>query len=70
MKIEEIKHLIKFETINRQPLGGQSCGIIYSDIRMEIPELNLKIECGYSKTTLKNKEMIIKMLETFLNDIK
>ena len=64
---ELIKH-IKWE--RKQPGGGQQVSVVPSDVILAVNELGIKIEVGYHRSMLKNKEDAYNMLLSFCNDNK
>lgn len=73
MEIEEIKQQIKsnakLETAYPPIVGGQSCGIFPSKVRLTSEELDLSIEFGYYKGSLKNKEKVLLLFELLIDEI-
>ncbi len=73
MDITEAKQLIKknakFEDCTPVIRGGQSCGIIYSRQRLYSEELDLTIETGYYRSTLKNRELLFTLFDLALDDL-
>lgn len=73
MEIQEVKQKIKdnikFENIIPPKTGGQSCGIMYSPQRLYSEDLDLTIETGYHRSTLKNRELLVKLFELALDDL-
>lgn len=66
---EQIRNNLKFETINPPETGGQSCGIIYSKIRLYSEDLDLTIETGHYRSRVKNKELLLKLFDSALDDL-
>ena len=73
MNIDEIKqqirNAVKFETINPPQTGGQSCGLIHSRQRLYSEELDLTIETGYHRSSLKNRELLFTLFDLALDDL-
>lgn len=66
---QKIRNNVKIETINPPKISGQSCGIIYSKQRLYSEELDLTIETGYYKSSLKNREILFTLFDLALNDL-
>ena len=73
MDINEIKESVKKNVkITNSPIkekGGQSCGIIFPKQELYSEELDLKIIVGYHKSTIKNRELLIKLFNIALDDL-
>lgn len=66
---QQIRNNVKFESIYPQETGGQSCGIIYIRQRLICEELDLTIETGYHRSIFKNRDLLIKMLDSAIDSI-
>lgn len=64
MTSEEIQLNITIESINIPKKGGQSCGLIYSGRRLICKDLDIRIECGWYRSAIKNDELLKKLIET------
>lgn len=64
---EFYRQKIKFESVNPPLLGGQSCGIQADTQRLTCEELDLVLECGFSRGALKNRELLMIMFEAFID---
>ena len=69
MTPEEITLQCKIESIVIPKTGGQSCGIIYAGRRLICEDLDIRIECGWYRSAMKNDELLEKMLETAVKKI-
>ncbi len=71
---EEIKTLIrnniKWKMRRPESSGGQSCGHIDPGCLLVSEELDLKIEFGYNRSMIQNKEMAYTLFELVLGDLK
>lgn len=50
--------------------GGQSVGSMQQIVIVESQELGIKIELCYHRSTMKNKELGIQMIEDFIDKYK
>lgn len=66
---DRIRNTIRWEMNDPNKLGGQSCGIIYQSPSLICDELDIKIQFGYYRSTLKNKEMAMDLFESALDQI-
>lgn len=49
--------------------GGQSCGVLRSDVTLYCEELDIKITIGYHKSVIKNKELALTLFELAMDDL-
>lgn len=68
MNLEEVRQQVRdnvrFEVLPPpSPMGGQSCGVKYSKLRLYSEELDLRIETGYHKSQMKNKELLLTLFD-------
>lgn len=66
---ETIRKNIKWEVVNPTPLGGQSCGIPQFKQRLCSEELDFKVEIGYMRSAIKNREMCVTLFELYMDEI-
>ena len=71
--IEDTKKLIR-ESLNvyKKPSeykGGQQCGIERKPIILECEELDLKIELGYHRSDMINKELALVLFDLVLDEV-
>lgn len=68
-KIDNIEFEIKKDYLH-QNLGGQSCGMIYSPFTLICEDIGLEIKLSHFRNELKSKELLHKILEFTINEIK
>jgi hypothetical protein len=49
--------------------GGQSCGVMPSDITLYSEDLEIKITVGYNRSIFKNKELAMTLFELAMDDL-
>lgn len=73
MEISEVKQLIKdnvkWEVINPQKPGGQSCGVPRLKQKLISEELDISIEVGCKRSALKNREFAYTLFEFALDKL-
>ena len=71
--IEEVKQVIrdniKIKSINPDKSGGQSCGNTYCKISLYSEDLDLTIETGYYRSSLRNKQLVTILFDLALDDM-
>lgn len=66
---QQIKNNARWENVTEQKLGGQSCEIPQSRQRLVSDELSIKIEVGYHRSTLKNKELVCALFDLAIDEL-
>ena len=76
-KKEEVKQIILKNIKKTNPdkiTGGQSCGLMSSKVLLISEDANIKIEIGYYRSSLKNYETAMILMElaidSFISDLK
>jgi protein subunit release factor A len=71
--INEIKEAlikdIRWESINPRPSGGQQCGMPVLTQQLNHDELGIKIQVSYYRSSLKNRELAMKMFDVAMDDV-
>jgi hypothetical protein len=71
--IDEVKKIIRDSVkIYKKPSeykGGQQCGIERKPIILECEELDLKIELGYHRSDMMNKELALVLFDLVLEEV-
>ena len=49
--------------------GGQSCGIMNSEVTLYSEELTIKITVGYHRSIVSNKELALTLFELAMEDL-
>lgn len=65
---ELILKAIKKIPYKEEPKGGQSCGIMYSGIRLYSEELDCEIMIGTNRSQLKNYDTAMTVMEMLIDD--
>lgn len=65
-----IKESVKFEAKKDDCRGGQHCGIINSNQILICEDLDIKIEIGFYRSAIKNRELALKMLDVLFDNEK
>ncbi len=55
--------------VRPRQLGGQSCGLIISDIYIRSQETDFYIEVGIHRSQLKNKELAFTLFKLYLDEV-
>ena len=65
------KHIRDNAVISQKPFkkGGQQCGIPNMPVIIESEELSVKIEIGYHRSALKNKELAKTIFELIIDEL-
>ncbi len=66
---EFYKNKIVFNSVNPPLLGGQSCGIVSDTQQLKCEELDLVLECGYTRSAIRNREYLMVMFNAFMDEI-
>ena len=67
---QSIKDAVIFTSINLPSTGGQQVTSSPNPkLRLYSEELDLKIETGYHRSFIKNKELLLKLFEVMLNEV-
>lgn len=66
---QEIKDNVKIEHVKPPSKGGQCSGMLYNKLRLYSKELDLTIETGYYRSTLKNKELLYTLFELTIDEL-
>lgn len=73
MEISEVKQLIKnnvkWEVINREIPGGQSCGVPWLKQKLISEDLDISIEVGCKRSALQNRELAYEIFEFALDKL-
>jgi hypothetical protein len=65
--ISQIRANLKFETVEPKTPGGQTCGIPVYKQRMYSEDLGLTIETDYHKSSLKNRQLMLKIFDSIID---
>lgn len=66
---QQLKDNVKWEVMNPDESGGQNCGILQLKQKLISEELDIKIEIGYKRSALDNRELAIKLFELALDEL-
>lgn len=66
---QKVKENIKWIPYKEVPLGGQSCGMPRMKAILYSEDLDLKIEFGYHKSQIRNREACWTLFELMLDDL-
>lgn len=66
---ELIKRNIRWVVDPHRPLGGQSCGVTPTKVKLVSEDLDLEITVGHCRSQIKNKEFAFTLFELALDDI-
>lgn len=55
--------------VRSHQLGGQSCGLITSDIYIRSLETDFYIKVGFHRSQIKNKELALTLFKLYLDEV-
>jgi len=64
-----LRDQVKWEVINPEKPGGQSCGIPQYRQVLISEDLAIRIEVGYHRSTIKNRELAMTLFDLAMDDI-
>lgn len=69
MKREELLSMIRWEVPDIKPKGGQHCGPLYNGVVLICDGMDIKIEIGYHRSQLRNKELAFQLFELLMMEV-
>ena len=65
---ERVRKNIKKLPYKEEPKGGQSCGVIYTGIRLFSEELGAEVMIDFSRSQLKNYDYAMTIMNLIIDD--
>lgn len=66
--IKEIRRNVKWDTPRPKNVGGQSCGVMETAVILISEEISFKIEVGWYKSQMANKNIAVQLFELALDE--
>lgn len=69
LDIYHINQFIKIEVYRPGGVGGQQVNRMETGVRLTCDEFNFRVECGYHRSMLKNKDFCLRCLKLHLSEL-